>query len=203
MHDLDALMASLTGYSKLLEPWAASVANYMLADVNRRDAQLWANHSKDMGRAIRVELAQAPTGLIYQQLMAEQVNLIKSIPLTEAQRVHDWVTLGRTDSTRASEVVKAILNSNHVTTAKAKLIARTEVARSASNFTQARARFAGSQGYIWRTSTDADVRSTHRKMEGKYVPWADPPKTDANLAPYHAGCGPNCRCFPEPILPDL
>lgn len=196
-------MATLNSYATLLQPWAVSVANFMVADTARRDARVWKKHSEDIGKAIKIELAQAPTGLVYKALMEEQVNLIKSLPLDAAGRVHQWVTLGRTDGRRASEVAKEIMRTGEVSTARARLIARTETSRSAETFKQARARFAGSEGYIWRTTGDSDVRHSHQDMEGKYVRWDKPPKTDKNLAPYHAGCGPNCRCYAEPVLPDL
>lgn len=190
-------------YAILLEPWARSVARYMIADVNRRDARMWKANGDALSRAIKAELQFAPTGVLHAALLDEQVALIKSLPLEAAQRVQKLTTMGLTQSTRAADIAKEIMRTGEVTKSRATLIARTEVARTASTFTQARAEFAGSQGYIWRTSKDGDVRDTHRHMEGKYVAWNDPPKTDKNLAPYHAGCGPNCRCYPEPVLPDL
>jgi len=201
--DLDSIMKALEDYSVLITPWAKAVANYMLADTARREAKTWKTHGIEMSRAIRAELAYAPTGVTYRKLMDEQVALIKSMPLDAAQRVHHLATLTRTDSTRASTVAKEILKTGEVSEAKARLIARTEVSRSAETFKQARARFAGSEGYIWRTSGDSDVRDTHQRMEGVYVRWDHPPKTDKGLDPYHAGCGPNCRCYAEPVLPDL
>lgn len=195
-------MKMLAGYSTLLEPWARSVARYMLADVGRRDYKIWKANSKAMGIALRAELTQAPTGIVFRQLQDEQVVLITSIPTVAAERVHKLTQAGLVDSRRADEIAQEILNSGKVTEARARLIARTEVARTASNFTQARARFAGSEAYIWHTSGDARVRDTHAAMNGKVVRWDTPPKTDIHLDPYHAGCGPNCRCYPEPIFPN-
>ncbi len=190
-------------YAYLLEPWARSVARYMIADVNRRDARMWKANGEHMSKAIRAELQFTPTGVLHAALLDEQVALIKSLPLEAAQRVQKLTVMGLSDSRRAADIAKEIMRTGEVTKSRATLIARTEVARTAATFTQARAEFAGSKGYIWRTSKDGDVRDTHRHMEGKYVAWNDPPKTDKGLAPYHAGCGPNCRCFPEPVLPDL
>lgn len=161
---------------------------------------MWREHSRDMGVALRREIENAPTGEVLRQLQAEQVYLIKSIPLDAAQRVHDLATEATITSTRASEIAKAILASESVSESKARLIARTEVSRAASNLVQARATWAGSDGYIWRTSGDADVRPSHAAMEGKYVRWSSPPTLD-NLKG-HAGCLPNCRCFSEPMFPD-
>jgi len=196
-----ALIKALTGYSELLTPWAKSVAEYMLADVNRRNERAWKETGKEMGKALRMEIAYAPTGEVFSMLMDMQVGLIKSIPLDAAQRVHELTIEGLSTGERAKSIAQEIMATEGVSKSKATLIARTEVARASSTLTEARATFVGSEGYIWRTSTDGDVRPTHRAMEGKYVRWSAPPKTDKGLEPYHAGCGPNCRCWPEPVLP--
>jgi SPP1 gp7 family putative phage head morphogenesis protein len=201
--DVMRVRASLDRYAELLAPWARSVARYMLADVSRRNEQQWFDNSKEMGRALRAELQQAPTGMLLQALQDDQVELITSLPKVASQRVHALSEQALIDSRRASDIAKDILKTGEVTKARATLIARTEVSRAQSNLTQARAMFAGSPGYVWRTSKDLDVRDTHKAMEGVYVPWDTPPKTDKNLDPYHAGCGPNCRCWAEPVLPDL
>lgn len=197
-HDI---LHSLREYARIIRPWARSVARFMVADVARRNERAWFEVGKQMGRALHVEIQQAPTGMLFQALQASQVELITSLPAQAADRVHALTQAGLVDSRRADDVAKAILATGDVTKARATLIARTEVSRTASNLTQARAQYAGSEGYVWHTSEDEAVRPTHRKMDGKYVRWGHPPKTDANLDPYHAGCGPNCRCFPEPIIP--
>jgi SPP1 gp7 family putative phage head morphogenesis protein len=197
------IIQTLRGYADLLLPWATSVATYMVADVSRRNALSWRKHGDQMSKALRVELEHAPTGILFQQLMESQVKLITSLPLEAADRVHALSTEALMSSARADDIAKEILRTGEVSASRARLIARTEVARTASNFTQARARFAGSDGYIWRTSGDGDVRPTHIAQNGKYIRWDAPPSTDKGLAPYHAGCGPNCRCFPEPIFKDF
>lgn len=174
----------------------------MLADVNRRNERTWFEVSKEMGRALRMEIAYAPTGQVFTMLLADQVDLIKSIPLEAAQRVHELTTEGLVTGERAKTIAAEIMRTEQVSASKAMTIARTEVARASSTLTEARATFIGSEGYIWRTSGDGDVRPTHRAMNGKFVPWNKPPVTDKGLAPYHAGCGPNCRCYPDPVIPD-
>lgn len=197
-----ALIKALTGYSELLEPWAKSVANYMIADVNRRNEKAWRETGKEIGRALRMEIAHAPTGHVFSMLMDMQVGLIKSIPLEAAQRVHELTTEALVTGERAKTIAAEIMRTEEVSKAKATLIARTEVARASATLTESRATFVGSDGYIWRTSGDGDVRPTHKAMNGKFVPWSTPPVTDKGLAPYHAGCGPNCRCYPDPVIPD-
>ena len=53
------------------------------------------------------------------------------------------------------------------TKARANTIARTEVSRASTMFTQARAEAIGSDGYIWRSSEDSDVRDEHKELNGK------------------------------------
>ncbi|KWR75309.1 phage head morphogenesis protein [Cupriavidus sp. SHE] len=190
----------LRRYAEALTPWAERVAAEMLSEVNRRDEQAWMQQAKDMSRALRMEIRTAPTGATMQVLMAEQVGLIKSIPLEAAQRVHKLTIEGIEDSTRASEISKAIQASGDVAKSRADLIARTEVGRTASTLTEARALHVGSPGYFWRTSGDSDVRDSHQKMNGQFVAWNDPPTLDGMTG--HAGQFPNCRCYSEPVIPE-
>lgn len=176
----------------------------MLRDVEAVDRSSWAVLSAEMSQEIQREIARAPTGEILRRLMDEQVALIKSIPLEAAKRVHELSIKGLETSTRGEDIRSAILASGDVATSRATLIARTEVARTASLLTQARAEFVGSTHYIWRTSGDTDVRAGHRAMNGKVFRWDDPPEVNENgrVMRHHPGQIWNCRCYPEPIIPD-
>ncbi len=190
----------LRRYADALTEWAEATAGRMLAEVSGQDAKTWMAMSEEMGKALRDEIRNAPTGEVMRGLLAEQVTLIKSLPLDAAQRVHELTLKGIEDGTRASEIAKEIMRSGEVSASRARLIARTEVSRTASTLTQARAQHVGSTGYIWRTSGDSDVRHSHAKMNGKFVAWDEPPTLDGMTG--HAGCLPNCRCYPEPVIPE-
>lgn len=190
----------LRQYADLITPWANAVAKSMLADVKFRDDKVWSSMTKNMGEAMREELARAPTGERMKVLQAEQVRLIRSLPLHAAERVHKLTSEALIDSTRADEIKKEIMRSGKVAESRATLIARTEVGRASTSLAQARAEYVGSDGYIWRTAEDHDVRESHRKMEGKLVKWNRPPTLDGMTG--HAGTLPNCRCYPEVVLPD-
>ncbi len=198
--DVTLLMATLKRYGEILRPWAESVAARMVSDVSQRDAAAWVKHGKMIGRALKQEIDRAPTGEAMRASLARQVNLITSLPLDAAERVHKLTIEGLTNSTRASEIAKEIMKSGSVTTSRANLIARTEVSRTATELTRARAQYIGSEGYFWTTSKDGDVRPSHKKMQGKFVRWDDPPTLDNMVG--HAGALPNCRCFPNVQIPD-
>jgi len=191
---------ALQQYADLITPWARQVASTMIEDVNLRDKSMWADISKQLSAGLRRELQNTTVGDLTSALLSEQVTLIRSIPLEAAQRVHELTLTGLTDSTRASEIAREIRRSGQVSASRANLIARTEVSRTASALTEARARYVGSEGYIWRIVGDKDTRDSHYKMRNKFVYWDKPPTLD-NLTG-HAGCLPNCRCYPEPVLPE-
>lgn len=199
------MVRALDNYAELIGPWAESVASYMLADVSRRNEAAWKSHGNEIGRSLRQEIQQTPLGGVFRGLLDEQVGLIKSLPRQAAQRVQHLVQEGMVKGTRSTTIAKEILTTGKVTESRARLIARTEVSRATVTLTQARAHAIGSKGYIWRTVRDGDVRPDHKAMEGKYVAWDNPPSfpSEPTLGAYHAGCGPNCRCYPEPVLPDF
>lgn len=197
---IDQMTEMLNRYSLLIRPWARSVSRRLLAEVGRRDAVAWKRYSRLMGAEIKREIEEAPTGHVFQKLMEEQVTLITSLPTDAANRVHQIVTGNLYEGARAGEVATEIMRTGKVTQARADLIARTETARAASSFMQARAEHIGSTHYIWRTSKDRRVRPSHRKLEGKVIAWNDPPECDPPHRA-HAGMIWNCRCFPEPIIP--
>lgn len=195
------LQQLLWQYAQALHPWARAVAKRMLAEVTARDDQAWAKVSNNMGRELRKEIQTAPIGAVLQQRLNDQVHLITSLPIEAGQRVHKLTLEAITTGSRASEVAKEIARSGQVTASRATLIARTEVARTASVLTETRARHVGADSYIWRTAGDSDVRKSHRQMEGKVVQWDEPPTlSDGTVT--HAGQIYNCRCYPEPIVPD-
>ena len=200
LHGLPTLTQLLRAYALGLRPWASKVASRMLGEVDLRDRDAW----RSLGTAISAQLHQdirnAPVGERMRELLDLQVELIQSIPLQAAERVHELAVRARIEGTRAKEIAEEIARSGEVTQSRAMLIARTETSRAATTLVQARAESIGSVAYLWRTSRDGAVRESHRKMEGVLVHWDDPPTLDGLTD--HAGALPNCRCWPEPVIAD-
>lgn len=195
------LAEALRKYSTILTPWARAKAALMLAQVDGQDQRAWRKATKEMSLEIRETVKNTPVGERLQELMNENVKLITSLPTQAAERVHKLVLENFEEQNRSSEIAEEIKRSGKVASSRATLIARTEVARASSLLTQSRAEFVGGEGYIWRTVRDSDVRLDHKKLEGKFIRFDSPPKHDDGMT-YHAGQGPNCRCFMEPIIPE-
>ncbi|GBR27597.1 phage Mu protein F like protein [Komagataeibacter oboediens DSM 11826] len=193
------LIDALERYSRTLEPWAESVAQRMLEDADRANKRDWRSHAAQMGRLLREEIEQAPTGETLQLLQMEQVALITSIPREAALRVQKLARESLITGSRSTSIRDEIMRSGEVTASRATLIARTETSKASTLLTQARAQAVGSTGYIWRSHRDARTRKSHRGMNGQFVAWDDPPELDGLQG--HAGCIPNCRCFAMPVFP--
>jgi SPP1 gp7 family putative phage head morphogenesis protein len=196
------IMDALERYSEIITPWATKVAESFTIDVTRQNEKQWRQHSKDISSELRNMVDNAPVGQVMKSIVAEQIKYIKSLPLEAADRVYDIqnkaieavVTGGR-----AEPFAKEIAASGDVSKSRANLIARTEIGRANGALDQARALSIGSNGYIWRTAEDGDVRHSHQEMDGKFVEWGRPPTLDGMTG--HAGELPNCRCYKEIVFP--
>lgn len=187
-------------YAETIAPWAAQKAREMLGGVNKNNKDLWNQQAKAAGRELRQELADSQTGRVMESLVREQVGLIKSIPVQAAERAQTLAIEAATGGKRAEEVAAEIARTGEVTQSRAMLIARTETARANAALNEARALSVGSEGYIWRTAEDGDVRESHAEMDGVYVLYTSPPTLSDGMTG-HAGTFPNCRCYQEPTLP--
>lgn len=198
-----SMVTALRKYAESLDVWAKHASGKIIMDVALRDEQTWLIYAKDMSRGMRDQIRNSDIGAVYQEMLDRQVGLIKSLPLNAAQRVQDLATRAVIEGGRADEISSLIMATGDVTKARANTIARTEISRAATMFTQARAEALGSDGYIWRDSGDSDVRHKHAELNGQYIPWDAPPIVDEKSGRRaHAGCDINCRCYPEPVIPE-
>lgn len=187
--------AALKAYSKLIDPWARRQASKMLEQVSKSNRRSYTVKSKTIGKLLR-ETTAGQTSAEMVNLMARQVDLIKSIPIEAGIRAQELSINAVYEGRRASEIAEELARSTKVSESKAMLIARTEVARANASITQARAQAIGAQGYIWRTTMDGAERESHAKMNGKYVEYAkEPTLSDGTTG--HAGSFPNCRCYQD------
>lgn len=198
---LPTLQELLRAYAISLTPWAERIAGRMLGEVRDRSLESLRAHSREIGLGVR-DLIASPIGDVMRERLADQVELIRSLPIEAGERVQALTLEGLASSTRARAIAQEIARSGEVTENRATLIARTEVSRTATLFVQARAQFAGSTHYIWHCVHDHDVRSGHKAMDGAVCEWAVPPAVMENgrTMYFHAGCIWNCRCWCEPIF---
>jgi SPP1 gp7 family putative phage head morphogenesis protein len=214
--DPKKMQAELDAYAEKLKVsgWAARQSAAMLKTVSDSNERAYKRHSKAMAKALSDNVAASDVGDAAFVLLQEQVGLIQSIPVEAGLRAQEIAARNFLEGTRAvpdQSVIDELVNEMGLTAEvainRAKLIARTETARANATFVQARANAVGSTQYIWRNSGDGAVRESHRiyhghKLDGMKFSWAQPPTLDDGMTG-HPGTFPNCRCYAEPILPDL
>ncbi len=173
----------------------------MVTEVAARERAAWMEVARKMGGAIRRQIADAPTGLVMRQALAEQVGLITSLPKDAAERVHKLSQEAIIQGGRASEIAAEIMRSGDVSRSRAETIARTEVSRTQVELAKANAMAVGSTHFIWHTVGDSRVRESHRRLNGQSFRWDDPPESDPGHRALPGGIW-NCRCWAEPIIGD-
>jgi SPP1 gp7 family putative phage head morphogenesis protein len=199
----DQITPVLENYAEIIEPWAFSLSQKVIANISLQDEKAWMKHGGKMAPIMKSELQSLSLNEIVHNLRIEQVNLIKSIPIEAARRVQNLAfEAAIAGADRREQIAKMILESEKVTENRAKLIARTETTRAHSIIQQSRAKFIGSEGYLWKTLRDRKVRKDHQELEGQYCRWDDPPIADKRKnVRAHPGQIYNCRCYAIPILP--
>ncbi len=189
------------------------LARQMVAAADSSNQKTWRSAAakwsggRRLYRLLQQELQGTPLGAKVQTIIRENAAYISSIPLEAAQTLVDEVTKAQQAGARPSTIAKmtrarfpALLKS------RVNRLARTEVSKASEALTQSRAELVGSPGYVWLTSKDVLVRSSHKHMEDVIILWNDPPAPEAlvgeksTLGKYHAGCAPNDRCTQEVIL---
>ena len=200
----EELMNLLHAYGQVLRPWAKKASARMIEEVNARDREAWDELSKNMRQGLAHEVKNTKVGAVMAKLMAEQTELIAALPMDAAQRVQRLTVQGLIDGEQLGRVIAEIERSGEVSKAHARMIARTEVSRTASNLTEARAAVAGFPLYRWRATKDKKTRPNHAAMDGKVCEWANPPQIDegGRLMRFHPGCIWECRCWAEIIIED-
>lgn len=213
-------IAETRTFQRVCQAAAMKMVTGLFDDQGRtwRQAATRNGRSRELYTLLRREL-QGPTGRKLRDLVAENAALIRTLPTDIASDVAAYTSREAMKGRRASDIAEEIRTMFPAhTRARAELIARTQTSMAQTELTQARCQNFGIHWYIWRPvggmGGDGRTRTSHRMMSGVIVNWDDPPAPEDlfptigkngkpyrnSLGHYHAGCCPNCRCYPEPII---
>jgi SPP1 gp7 family putative phage head morphogenesis protein len=204
-----------------VEPWANVVAAIMAEIRERFDDQASAQVESlvsNMGsqadsfnlRAVRQQIAgvlgvdvwtEVPEiGPMLQAWAVENVGLIKSVPERYFSEIEGIVLRSFNAGQRAEEIAPQIAKRYGVSESRGMLIARDQISKLQGDLTRQRQTSLGVKKYVWRTSQDERVRSSHRKLNGKTFSWNKPPITNSNGDRNHPGGDYQCRCTADPVI---
>ena len=129
------------------------------------------------------------------------VDLIKTIPEDTLEKMKDIVYDGFTNGKTTTRMIRDIQRVYGVSRRRARLIARDQTAKLNGQIQRAQQMDAGITEYIWMTTGDERVRSSHRKLNGKKFSWNDPPVVDERTGRRcHPGEDYQCRCIGRPVF---
>lgn len=147
----------------------------------------------------------------FQNIIDENVGLIKSIPKMHQVAFKNQLVFMITKDARSSEIAKAI--QDHIgkkgnVKNRAKLIAVDQVGKLNGALEEHRQQQLGMKRYKWRNAGDQKVagnpsglypnaKPSHWAREGKIYYWSKPPQGG------HPKQRPRCRCWAEPIFEDI
>jgi SPP1 gp7 family putative phage head morphogenesis protein len=171
-----------------------------------REAAMKSYRGRQIYEALQAELKREGLVLPLEQIAIRNAELISSVPQDIAERITARAAKLRNEGKRAAEIEQDIRAwAPQLAKIRIKLIARTEIAKSSSNLTQARAQNIGLDWYQWLSSMDQRVRPSHQKMNLVLVNWNHPPDPERLIGekstghPYNCGDIWNCRCSPAPL----
>lgn len=200
-------LAETPEFDGLCRAAAEKMTTSLFSDAGRtwREAARVNTRGRAIYRALREEL-HGPVGVAVAEQVGRNARMIKTLPRDMAQRAAQYAAQEAEKGRRASDIAEGIKGMFPGYSAqRAACLARTEVSKTGTALTRARAEGMGLDWYIWRTSRDARVRDAHSLLEGALVRWTDPPAPEElsggkSYGKYHAGEIFNCRCYPEPVV---
>jgi SPP1 gp7 family putative phage head morphogenesis protein len=201
------MFAASKAFSTVAETTAMKMVTHLFSDAGKtwRQAAFKNSSGRKIYEALRKEM-RGPIGNAVRHQININAEMIKSLPIKISREVSQHILTQSLRGTRSSDIAEQIKRFfPEKSEANAKLIARTETSKASSALTRVRSEDMGIDWYVWRTSEDSRVRSSHKIMEGVLVRWRNPPSPetlDGEKSFGHYNCGDifNCRCYAEPVI---
>lgn len=205
LKDIKGLEKLLKNYSTTIVDWSRSITNRMFTSLEKSDLHEWERRSKKISQALKNELSSGEIHDRMKLYMDENVNLITSLPIRAAERVHYCVQQNLKTGQRAETLIEEIFKTGRVSESQARTIARTETSRAATGLVKVRAESIDINYFIWHCTHDNRLRKSHKIMDGVLCRWDDPPSPEKlagekSVGDYLPGAIWNCRCYAEPVV---
>lgn len=134
--------------------------------------------------------------------IAENVNLIKSIPEKYLTGVQGAVMRSITTGNGMQDLVPYLANGKEITLRRARFIAKDQTKKAFENISSGRMKNLGLDKYEWlHTGGSNHPRKEHIAMSGKIYSLSSPPVIDSKTGE-RGGPGqlPGCRCRKRPVI---
>lgn len=183
--------------------FAYGAAEEMVQSSMIRSARTWREAAKLAGGRKSFQIFQALQQEFvshgrFLDLVQRNAELIRSVPTGVGRSITALAAERTISGQRAESLIHTMqTRAPGLTKSHARLIARTETAKTQAAIVQVRAQQVGMNYYVWRTSQDQRVRSAHKHMEGVVCNYSDPPSPEVlngekNVGHYSPGNIWNC-----------
>ena len=200
--------------SAVFQTYTTILASRMVSGQAVEGAKSWREAARislkgrQIFEGLRKEM-QGPVGKRVEELVNENAKLISTFPESISQQVANYIQRQQLKGERPESISSALLKEfPSITKPRLNLIARTECAKASTALVQAQAEDVELNYYVWRTSKDARVRHSHRRMEGIICSWSEAPSPETlfpengvkAVGAYPPGGIYNCRCYPQVLV---
>ena len=197
-------------FADFAQATAGMMVSNLFGDIGRswREAARLDSNGRLIYDLLMDDLAGA-RGETVRRIAQENAQLIKSLPASVADDVTAYIMRETLKGRRPEDIEKDLHKLfPKRSKARAKLIARTEAAKTQTALLRSDCDLVGAEYYFWRSSHDARTRHSNSIMDGVLCSWHDPPNPERlfrenKVKPYgdyHPGETFNCRCYAEPLV---
>lgn len=197
--------------TEMFQKAAKLLAKKFVYSLLRNNTMGWKNKAKQTAKSREIYLAlqkemEGPVGQLVNAQIDRNAFYITNLPLDISKLLTKKILERQQKGLRFEQMVPELMKiAPGLTKQRINLIARTEASKASTALTRAQSYELGLDWYVWRTSEDGRVRSSHAHLNGVLVKWTDPPSPElligeTNLGRYNAGEIFNCRCFAEPVI---
>lgn len=194
--DIDGIFEAMSRYSRTIEPIADMLADRAISTSFKHNERQFIKSNKGFSQLFSQNFINIDASIADEkQKFAE---LIKSIPMRDAERVQRLVTKGITEGRRQEDIAQDIFKFANVSPKKAEFLARDQTAKINSAVNRAQAVGLGVELYTWKTLPKA--RPEHEEMKDKICRYDTPCLITSDGQKLHPGEAPNCRCWADPLM---
>lgn len=190
--EIDRLMEATTLSINRIPFNKAEVAREIGYDVNTVNSREWGKQLK-AGLGVDVFRREEYIPSTVNSFVKENVSLITKMENDLLAQVDEIVQRSVRQGDTAPRIARQIEERIGVSKSRAKLIARDQTGKLNGQLTRLRQEDIGVESYVWRSSDDERVRSTHASKDDRKFQWDQPPSGTG-----HPGQDYQCRCYAEP-----
>lgn len=185
---------------KVVQPIAEETARFNARNLNK-------TLSAALGQTASLDIVGGEPWIKHAvaEFVAENVALIRTIPTKFFSDLEKLLTRAVADGARWEDLAQIIEERYDVSANQARLIAKDQINKFVGDLNRVRQQDVGIESFIWRTMGDERVRTDATEGPGEG-------HRERNGVEYNWGAGPNgeypgeeigCRCYAEPVLPEI